>query len=240
MTATRHTLAEWLALHELDAPSCRKLLNEGAARCRAEATEPDRSADLEIEALDLADAWDFVHDAMCAFFPAQRHAIAAAFETVDRLRLDARETTRRGLTLNDGGVPKIFYIFEGKPSDLLVMGHEFAHALQLVQRRERFMPPMMREVCAFIGEHAVLRHADAADAALAGALLSRMKQDTRKYVLSDGKKLLSSLDDLTAPYRYAWNYPIARYLADRIATGSATGWIWKMFEGQLSVRQILL
>ena len=95
---------------------------------------------------------------MRAFFPAQRSIIDDTFENTVKTLVDQRNKPRRALTLDNGptAFPTIFYSYRGEPSDSLTIAHEFAHALQIRASRGKFVPPIMREVCAFVGEWALI------------------------------------------------------------------------------------
>ena len=65
------------------------------------------------------------------------------------------------------------------------------------------------------------------------------RSDSRKYFLSDGHILKLALNDPDASYKYGWNYPIARYLAEHVSREFTQERLWMVFQGNLSVRQII-
>ncbi len=235
----RHTLADWLALHEIDPPFCRHILRaaaEEAAGAPNDQAEPVR----EEPALDPERAWHSVVEAMCNCLPAQRRFIEESFEKISRKPVSSANPARRALTLDNGSTsyPTIIYTDRGKSSDMLLMAHEFAHALQIVASGGKFVPPVAREVCAFIGEAALLSRLRQTDDIRYAGLRQVWRRDDRKYLISDGRDLESALDNPDSAYRYNWNYPIARHLANRTCGAHDPQRAWGIFQGSLSVRQI--
>ena len=238
--AKRHDISDWLALHELDPSICRQILHAAArqvGRLQADQEEPvpDRH---EFDA-DLA--WLSAADAMTAFFPAQRGIIDETRNKTLKVQADRHDGPRRALTLDHGpGThPTVVYTHSGMTSDLLLLGHEFAHALQIVASGGRFVTPIVREVCAFVGEIALLSHSQATGEAQFAELRRRYRKDDHKYLRLDGKDLDLALSSSRAPYRYSWNYPIARYLSTAIYDRCPPERIWLLFEGRMTVRQVI-
>lgn len=188
-----------------------------------------------------AAAWLRTTDAIRAFFPAQRSIIDDTFENTVKTRVDQRSKPRRALTLDNGpnAFPTILYSYRGEPSDSLIIAHEFAHALQITASRGKFVPPIIREVCAFVGEWALLCHALHSDPAQYRRLSQVWHNDNRKFFGTYKQRLNSALLQPEEPYKYFWNYPIARYLAIRVSERCSPDRIWMLFEGDLSVQGIL-
>jgi hypothetical protein len=236
----RHSLSDWLALHELDAVACRRILDVAPRDVTKAAAGSTWSAS-ERYALDPEAAWLRTADAMRAFFPAQRSIIDDTFEKTVKTLVDQRNKSRRALTLDNGPTtyPTILYSYRGEPSDSLIIAHEFAHALQIRASRGRFVPPIIREVCAFLGESALLSHALYNDAAHYDRLYQVWHNDNQKFFGTYKERLNSALLQPEMPYRYFWNYPIARYLAIRISERCSRDRMWTLFEGDLSLRGVL-
>lgn len=236
----RHTLSDWLALHELDPVACRRILD---AAPREIATTPagNGAPDLERYALDLEDAWLRTADAMRALFPAQRSIIDDTFDKTVRVLVDQPNKSRRALTLDNGqtAYPTILYSYLGEPSDSLVISHEFAHAVQIRASQGKFVPPIIREVCAFVGEWALLSHSLQSDPAQHRRLSQVWHNDNKKFFGTHTQRLNAALLRPETPYSYSWNYPIARSLAIRISQQCLRDRMWTVFEGDLSVQGIL-
>lgn len=238
--ARQHTLSDWLALHGLDAVACRRILD--AAPQEIATTPAGHGApDLERYALDPEDAWLRTADAMRAFFPAQRSMIDDTFENTIRVLVDQPNKSRRALTLDNGpaAYPKILYSYLGEPADSLVIAHEFAHAVQIRASQGKFVAPIIREVCAFVGEWALLSHALHSDPAQHRRLSQVWDTDNKKFFGSHTQRLNADLSRPETPYRYSWNYPIARYLAIRMFQQRLRDQMWAVFEGDLSVQGVL-
>ncbi|UVK40986.1 hypothetical protein LHFGNBLO_002526 [Mesorhizobium sp. AR10] len=238
--AERHSLSDWLALHELDPVACRRILS-AVAREVASASAGHKWSASGSYGLDPETAWLRTADAMRAFFPAQRSIIDDTFEKTVKTLVARPNKSPRALTLDNGPgtYPTIFYSFLGEPSDSLVIAHEFGHAVQIRASRGKFVSPIMREVCAFIGEMAQLSYALCGDARQYRCLSQVWHKDNQKYLGTHRDHLDSALLQPEMPYNYFWNYPIARYLAIQISQRCSRDRMWTLFEGDLSVRGVL-
>ena len=236
----RHNLADWLALHDLDPSLCRQILSAATRQVGSQPADYGKLASEE-DALDPDDAWLTVVDAMCAFFPTRRSIIEDTFDKTSKVRSYNSNKTRRALTIDngDGAYPTVIYTYFGRASDLMVVAHEFAHAVQIASSSGRFVTPIIREVCAFVGEAALLTHSRNIDNDLYLRLCQIWSNDDNKYLMADGEELNAALNNPDSVYRYCWNYPIARYLAIEISRKCTQERMWMLFEGDLSVRQIL-
>lgn len=242
LPSKRHSLSDWLALHELDAVACRRILDAAAREAACEpAGHNKRSALGSYYALGPEADWLRTADAMRAFFPAQWSIIDDTFQKTVKTLVEQRNKYPRALTLDNGPTtyPTILYSYLGKPSDSLVIAHEFGHALQIRASQGKLVPPIIREVCAFIGEMALLSHALCSDAAQYSRIFKVWHRDNRKYLGTNRDHLNLALSRPETPYNYSWNYPIARYLAIQISQRYSRDRMWTLFEGGLSVRGVL-
>src|SRR5262249_29849942 len=157
------------------------------------------------------------------FFPAQGDVIDEASEKVKRVVVSQRGGQHRALTINNGpsSYPTVIYRWLGEPSDLMVVAHEFAHALQILTSKEKFVTPIMREVCAFTGEIALLLSMSGTNSLEYQNLSYVWRKDNEKYLELDGKTLRSALYKMNSVYSYSWNYPIARVMAIAISLTSS-------------------
>jgi hypothetical protein len=237
--SARHSLSDWLALHELDPATCRRLLD---AMTR-EAGEPAAPVKLqsEYQAPDLEVAWLRTAEAMRDFLSEQQTVIDDIFERTVRIVVRPRDKSRKALTVDNGptAYPTILLSYRGEPSDFVVVAHEFGHALQIRASRGKFVTPIIREVCAFLGEGALLRHTRQRDAAQYTYFAQVWQDHNHKYFGAQRDRLQAALSRPDAPYSYSWNYPIARYLATQISERCSRDWIWSVFEGETSVRGVL-
>lgn len=123
----------------------------------------------------------------------------------------------------------------GRPRDLVCLAHECAHALQ-AQFSNGLMPPVAREVCAFLGEVWLIRYVMEVEPRLGSALLAEWDEDSKIYLLEHLVELEHALVNATAPYQYSFNYPIARLLAVAI-DGSDQRDFLKLFSSGASVME---
>lgn len=240
MPARRHSLVDWLALHELDPTTCRRLLDNLAEKSPGGSAVREKTTP-GYQRIDLETAWLRIVEALRDFLPEQHGIIDDAFDNTTKIDVGPRNKSRKALTLDNGpaSYPTILFSYRGEPSDCLIMAHEFGHALQIVASRGKFMPPVVREVCAFLAESALLSNAVKRDPAHYAHLAEAWRQDTHRYFGLQRDRLAAALSEPAAPYKYSWNYPIARYLAIEVAERFSRDRIWSVFSGETSVRGVL-
>lgn len=232
-------MSDWLDLHELNVATCQRLL-EAASELGSAVAGPDKLAMAQSE-IDHDSAWQSASEAMRLFFPGRTDIIDDTFHHTVRMLVSAQGRPRAALTIDHGAntYPSILYGFLGKPSDLLVIAHEFAHALQIRASEGRFVSPVVREVCAFLGERARLSLASATDAAQHRHLIGIWNADNQKHFGVGRMRLMSALSQPDMAYSYSWNYPIARYLALCVEGRSPPDRMWRLFEGRTSFALLL-
>lgn len=236
----RHNLHDWLDLHALDQQTCRDILD---AIGREVAEMPVQRKDLgeRYHALDPEGCWSVAIAAMRDFLPDHCGIIDETFLGSEKIAIVRSRKSRRALTIDHGPAkyPTILYHFHGDPSDPLVVAHEFGHALQIRASGGMFLPPVMREVCAFLAEGALLSHCLDHGLIQYAALLERWQDDNRRYFGKIATKLNADLANPDAVYDYSWNYPVARLIAHRISNNFSRDSIWGVFQGGCSVRTAL-
>lgn len=233
----RHTLSDWLTLHKLDPATCRELLDsmtwEGL-------NEPVTNCSLQsvYQAVELGAAWSATVEAMTEFLPEQKSTIDDTFVNTP-IVVDNR--SHRAFTLDKGpkAYPTIVLSYRDQPRDFLVVAHEFAHALQIRASRGKNVPPMIREICAFLGESALLSYTLRAQTTHHVHLAQAWRKANQRYFGAQRDRLREALLNTDAPYEYSWNYPIARFLAIQIFDRGSQEWIWGAFEGGASVNEVL-
>lgn len=243
MTAAspRHHLSDWLALHQLSPDACRSILDAMPKRAASLVLREGSAGPCRF-AIDLETAWGTTHEAMRKMFPAQKDLIGLTFENTIRIQGPRRQKSRRAATIDNGpdAYPTILYSFSAETADLLVLAHEFAHALQIRASGGHFVSPIMREVCAFVGEHALMAHISSFDTTLHNCLgLVRDAKNQRSFDI-ERRRLLAALSGPEPTYSYSWNYPIARYLAMELSERLKAGEIWALFQGLKTVTGLLL
>ncbi len=236
----RHSLSDWLALHELDAMTCRGLLDVMACHAAGEPAA-DRRLCSEYQALNREADWLRTAEAVRDFLPGQQCIIDDTLKNTVRTVVERPNQSRKALTLDNGptAYPTIIYTYYGEPPDSLIIAHEFGHALQIRASRGKFVPPIIREVCAFLAEGALLSHAQRHDEMQYTHLSLAWMADNYKYLEKQRVRLKADLLNPNAPYKYSWNYPIARYLSFQVFGQFPQEWIWSIFQGEQSIRQVL-
>lgn len=236
---SNHTLSDWLALHELDAPTCARLLGEMTAELAGDAAPLWK--DTAYPPLALEAAWSMTRRAWHAFVPDRRDVVDDTMAHMEKIVVNRPNHSRKALTLDHGPgtYPTVVHGYYEEPADLLIIAHEFGHALQIRVGGETFVPPVVREICAFLSESALLRYVRTRDATRHACLRAAWQKDTQRYFGPQRDRLLRALTQPGTPYRYGWNYPIARYLALAITRDGAPDLAWRVFQERLSVPGIL-
>lgn len=101
------------------------------------------------------------------------------------------------------------------------------------------MSPVMREVCAFLSEGAILSYCSSENARLGEDLLKLWQKSNRRYFGTLARKLKESLKTSDAIYEYGWNYPLARFFALEISQSFSRDLMWRVFSGDYSVKRVL-
>lgn len=236
----QHSLADWLALHELDPATCRHVL-DAIGHDFASAPAGHEGAQSGYQALDLEVAWLRTVEAMRDLLPERHGIIEDTFAKTEKIVVDLPGRSRKAVTLDNGpdAYPMILLSYRQEPAEHLIMAHEFGHALQLRASQGRLVPPIMREVCAFLGESALVSHARQRNHPQHACLARAWRKDSRRYFGVQSDRLRAALATPAAPYTYSWNYPVARYLAIRISERCSRDRIWSIFAGRTSVQDAL-
>lgn len=207
--APKPTLADWLGMHRLDQDLCRLLLEKQA--CPEKDSCDTRSTQIE-SVPDGPALWRLVADILAA-------DLAPLASWVDEVMRTARvnfepdkERHPRPFTLFHTGRGHVYVScpLTRQARDVITVSHEFGHALQLVCCYGKPIPPVQREICAFVAEAVVVRGLGGRGAALAEPAAMKHAAFTCRDLGADLRQLLKHLDRPETPYRYDWNYPIAR------------------------------
>lgn len=209
-------LRDWLALHDMVVTQACGILSavrRGSARmphCWSKLVhEPTRPSSIAAGGL-VADAFHGrVSPALNTALGLCVDLSAVALRAVD----DEPAFVPHAIDNGPHGAPEIVVRSPRTPADLLCLAHEAAHAAQALLSGGRFMPPLAREACAFLGEIALVEWARANEPALVSGLLAAWAADDAVYCGADLERLAAALDDPDAPYDYRMNYPIARAAA---------------------------
>jgi len=210
-----HRLCDWLALHDLCLADLKKALlvvRRGAARmpaCWAGMIKGWGKA--------APPAFSTVEDAL-------RDQIQPALTQTLGLHVNLSDVPMRVVTADSGFIPHTLDCGTDAPpeiavrtlesaTDLLCLAHESAHAAQILLSRGSFMPPVTREVCAFLGEIGLVEWTRTHAPSLFPALAAAWMRDDSTYCGTDLEALSQALEDLQTPYEYRMNYPLARAAA---------------------------
>jgi hypothetical protein len=109
--------------------------------------------------------------------------------------------------------PVVHLVWAGSADDLICLAHEISHATQMILSKHVFMVPVAREVCAFLGELALIKFAVERGDDLHQQLCKIWRHENRRYLGSDVARLSKDLQVISSPYIYRHNYPLARIAA---------------------------
>lgn len=229
------TMADWLSLHGLSKALCNAIL---AAAPDGPTNAPEPQVDHAIKTEPNA-VWRDIARAVQAKLPAASSTIDA---TLAQTRTNfAPDPARfpRAFTLQDlPNQPFVSCPCKGDISDLVPLAHEFGHALQLIASEERALPPVLRETCAFLCEHWYLVHLQATRPDIAAVLAPVWQSQSDKALRRSAQRLAHALAFPRAAYSYQWNYPLARILAQRLATAPDAAVLWPLFMARRTLPDI--
>lgn len=230
----RSTLNDWLEMHGLTAKTCADLL-----RSRPSLPKPsDATCQLDLTG---ADVWPLVAHALTTHLPDLADKIhETATQTLTNFTPDM-EKYPRAFTLHDAGNghPYVSCPPSGTVRDILTVAHEFGHALQITATQDSEMPPVLREVCAFISEMAFLQKLSHTHAELAAAATSHLHKQSKRFLGKRLTSLSSVLDTPDTEYDYNWNYPPARILALKLASAPVSDTHYKLFRNEVTLKDLL-
>lgn len=234
-----YLMRDWLALHGLSAAGCLTLLETtGRAErsLRAPAVAADPAEDGLVDGLpDGPGIWALVAEGLGAQLPALAPEIArTAQETIANFTPD-RSRHPRAFTLRLERGARIYASLpiRGKPLDVVLIAHEFGHALQLHCSGDTAVPPILRETCAFLAENLVARHMQCQGHALAGAVSQCLAVARARDLGARRQALRTAVGRPDARYDYDWNYPPARILARQLSDTADTA--LALFRGEATV-----
>jgi hypothetical protein len=230
--ATGATMADWLALHGLTSALCAHVLD---AVPEVAPVAVDRAAPVPCTPEEV---WQACGAAALDRMP---EAAAAVGVVLSDVRVDfAPDPARypRAFTLHDDGrgLPYASIPWDGRLSDVLAVAHEFGHALQIVASAGRAMPPVTREVCAYLSEGWL---AGAGARGLPGGLTGLHRQRLAARLAREAPVLRAALEDPGAGYAYRWNYPLAQGLALRCAVRHGDMVAWPVFAGRQPLPELI-
>jgi hypothetical protein len=228
-----HTFQDWLHLHKLEIDTIQKALLGPRAMQPPTSTQknsggsnslPQKASKIRLDRDDCFH--QYVQASLVSFFGCTR-------EIKDQLSaIEIRHIPHgdRPHTIHtEGKSPIVCIAWSNLPEDLICLAHEVAHALQINLSKGAFMPPVAREVCAFIGELILLDWIGDNEEGLSDALNEVWQSETENYLEADADALFAAVSDVTTAYNYNMNYPLARILATHIFSTWDRAQIYNLF-----------
>lgn len=228
-----HNLNDWLDLHGLSGARCFALLRAAEDDIRAENVPLSKGLRWS-GTLDPDAAWQRALAAMLDYFPSHADSILRAYTGTRKVRAAGDIGAPRGMTVAEAsdGFPTVYFSFDGGAASQMTIAHEFAHALQVVISGGIFTPPVTREICAFVGEAALLQYLETVSHQDYAGLFLVSMHDEHIYCRHHAAALRRALRQPTTKYNYEWNYPIARLLAREARKNLSSDDVWRLFEGK--------
>jgi len=215
---TDETMTGWLSCNRLDPARCNALLD------RIDRPPALPHASSAHHGTLPADADTALHLAAAAFGAAFPDLASMAADTCGAAAwhlIPAPEKPEPAFTLDRGPAmpPLVSLHCRGRAADLLALAHEFGHAVQIMATNRAVtgpMPPLARELCAFLSELALIEWLEAQGDPAMHQVISAHLADDAIYFGRDAAVLHEALGDPGRPYDHRWNYPPARWLAPRM------------------------
>lgn len=227
----RDMFSDYLTIHDLD----RTLLLDILAAWRAGSVGgiPERMIDCALDQVRISpDIWTQNECVTNLVLP----AFEATLKLPDLRNRIGTETEFSTLIPESDGLPHtmdrgpdqtvlIALNWAGSPDDVICLAHEVGHAVQIIFSDHKQMPPLAREVCAFLGELLVIDHARTEAPGLYPALCDVWHRENDAYLGSDIDLLAAALADPQAYYHYRQNYPVARLTAVELFNRGSGEWL---------------
>lgn len=208
---------EWLALHHLtkeDVMNWHERWFDVVGRRRQDNSSEDAQSRY---CLDVEDVSSFVSDTI---IPAYHLVLGVPWSQLRQALALSR------WTLRDHPAYQSFARWDGRAKEVevhlrsvdgsvnpLTVAHEFFHVLQALETQSRVVPPVLREVGAFVGELALIGFEAGVPAVHRRQYRQIWKQENQFYVEAAGALLDRALKQPKHPYHYRMNYPLARFIA---------------------------
>ncbi|WP_143595964.1 hypothetical protein [Tropicibacter naphthalenivorans] len=227
-----HTIRDWLSLHEIGAREIECLL---MAASRPDVPVKANCVERSMP-LSARGAWALAGQALSAFFPRGQDLINCAKEAIETESYESDGGSGAPYTIDRGRDDSAHVVqsFAGSVADVVAVAHEFGHAVQLRAAQGLFIPPILREMAAFISELALLDYLKSIDHACAHAIADAHLRDTAIYMSSDFDALMRAIECGTTEYNYRWNYPPARALASVLFGNVPRDALWRILIGKVT------
>jgi len=189
---------------------------------------------------ELADAVELIQRSFVHIYPQLSQQIEATFRDTDLVSSKFPKQLEPPFFVGiKASQPVIGVDFDGSTRSMIDLAHEYGHALQFVASEKKQIPPMYREIFAFLAEFALFQHMVDNDDPRADAIQSVLFEDNESYMHDNLDELHAASKDTTALYQYEWNYPVARYLAQWINSHLPVDQVAKLFESGETLLDLL-
>lgn len=221
---------DWARVHDFELGACVRKLKTGYI-----ARAPFRS-DIASASIEPDYATDVVYAAFSHGLPKE---IIEKLQEVVLLKIEYAEPSKRSSFTyfpEDAEGPAIVCRLTGNAShDLMLIAHELGHALQLYLAGRGFIPPIDREIAAFLGEHLLLGYAETELPNLFDDLLNFHTENRQKQLGRRLDDLIEAIETPGSQYHYWWNYPPAFQCAEAIADRGDTGEMLGYFQHKVGL-----
>ena len=228
-------LGDWLAIHELDRDELLKYLNDFSY-------PPDKINDINVPNLRVisgSEAWDMAAEALSEQFPDFK-ADLEKVRTSCTLDFSAPSQDAPYTLAGEGvGFSKVLMCYNGTPADMICVAHEFGHAAQNFFAQGNFIPPMQREIAAFISELSFLKFLAKSYPELEAPLKGAWNDDSEIYLREDLDQLVADCAATNSHYSYRWNYPLARLGALALFKTGSQKDLSRAFLAEMSLEECL-
>jgi len=256
----QYRLSDWLALHCLDRSKCKQILQlacdppadskgpRGTLRSEARYGERSDEQDVQVEQTSAAvavsmvsgEAWSLVAHSLSLCYPLHRSLIQRVKEnTTTEFQPDtSRYPLAFTLKRDSDRYPYVSCSYQGRVADLIAIGHEFGHAVQIVASDGAFIPPVMRELCAYLGELSLVDHLKDEHPVLHSLVMTARAAQIDRF-RRDKVLNRSVIDRSDGKYDYRWNYLLAHALSTQSYKSLSSDFLWRCFLGQVSANVLL-
>lgn len=238
---TGYLVDDWLSLHDLNFDTVRIALTKIENFHRVAPTLPPSPQYGLFPQLKAENAWKLAAESLSGQLPNLELEITRVALGCKRDFYAPSQNSPYTLIENDRDFPTVSMSYNGSAADILCVAHEFGHVLQLYLAGGDFIPPMYREIAAFLAEHVFLEYMEEIQPELGMDIRAAWELDNQIYFENDGKLLLDALKmPKITKYNYRHNYPLARSIAAKMKkTSSEEDW-FQVFHGNLEAMKLLI
>lgn len=223
---------DWLHLHNLHLDTVRGVLTKRQNVFELSQPYHEYPKNNISTRLTAENAWRLAAESLSRQLPNLKPEISQVSQGCKRSFFASPYNPPYTLIENDSDFPTIFMSFNGSAADILCVAHEFGHALQLYLASDHFIPPLHREIAAFLAEHIFLEYIEEIRPDLSIDIRVAWDLDNRIYFENDIELLLEALKTPhITKYNYRHNYPLARSIAENIIKTASTDDMSIIFRG---------